>query len=91
MPVPFRAGNDFSVNLASPASSVELNIYDMTGDLVVTLGSTTPATTYAIPWDVLNGNGTLVKKGPLVLVATVNYADGSVERVRKVFLVEPAQ
>ena len=91
MPVPFRSGNDFSVNLASPANSVELNIYDMTGDLVVTLESTTPAVKFAIPWDVLNGSGVRVKKGPLIVVATVNFADGRVEGVRKLFLVEPAQ
>jgi len=91
MPVPFRSGNDFSVNLSSPANSVELNIYDMTGDLVVALGSTTPAVRFAIPWNVRNGNGETVKKGPLVIVATVNFADGRVEQVRKLFLVEPAQ
>jgi len=91
MPVPFRAGNDFSVNLSSPAMSVELNIYDMTGDLVVALESTAPAVNFAIPWDLLNGSGVIVKKGPLIVVATVNFVDGQVERVRKLFLVEPAQ
>ena len=33
----------------------------------------------------------IVKKGPLIVVATVNFADGRTERVRKLFLVEPAQ
>jgi flagellar hook assembly protein FlgD len=91
MPVPFRAGNDFSVNLTSPANSVELNIYDMTGDLVTTLAGTTPGIRFDIAWDVINGGGVLVKKGPLVLVVTINYENGSVEQVRKIFLVEPAQ
>lgn len=89
VPAPFRAGNDFAVNLTAPANSVQLRIYDLTGDLVAELASTTPAASFAIPWDARNGDGTLVKKGPLVVVATVTYADGQVENIRRIFLVEP--
>jgi hypothetical protein len=37
----------------------------------------------------LNGSGVEVKKGPLVGVAAIDYADGSHDVFRDVFLYDP--
>jgi hypothetical protein len=59
------------------------------GDLVATIENESDLQFYALPWDGRNGSGVATKKGPLVAVAAVLYADGEQEIVREVFLYDP--
>jgi hypothetical protein len=90
VPQPFRPGDAFQLNLSKAASTVTLRIYDLGGNLVTILYSTDNTFNISIPWDGLNGDSEEVKKGPLVVVSAVAYADGSNrEIIREIFLFEP--
>jgi len=89
IPQPFGPGDIFQVNLAEPARSVTLRIYDMSGHLVRALVERSSADFVSIVWDGLNGDGDDVKKGPLVAVALVYHSDGEKESLRSIFLFEP--
>ena len=89
IPQPFGPGDIFQVNLAEPAHSVTLRIYDMSGHLVRALVERSSADFVSIVWDGLNGGGDDVKKGPLVAVALVEHSDGEKESLRSIFLFEP--
>jgi hypothetical protein len=90
MPVPFRRNDQFVVNTSQAARRVEVSVYDLTGDLVVVLESQREGENFELPWNGLNRSGASVKKGPLVAVATVTFADGSRTRYREIFLFEDA-
>jgi flagellar hook assembly protein FlgD len=90
IPQPFKSGDAFQVNLSKNASSVTLRLYDLGGNLVKILRGTEVSSNISIPWDALNGDGEEVKKGPLVAVAAIVYADGSDrEIIRESFFCEP--
>ena len=88
-PVPFTPGASFEVNAARAASAVTLRIFDVMGDLVATIENENDLQFYSLPWDGRNGSGVATKKGPLVAVAALLYADGGQEIVREVFLYDP--
>ncbi len=64
-------------------------MYDLSGDLVVILEQIAPGKNFTLAWDGKNGDGEDVKKGPLVSVAEIVYADGTKEIIREIFLFEP--
>lgn len=64
-------------------------MYDLSGDLVVILEQAVPGKNFTFAWDGKNGDGEDVKKGPLVSVAEIVYADGTKEIIREIFLFEP--
>jgi flagellar hook assembly protein FlgD len=89
IPVPFHPNDVFQLNLSSEANQVTLRLYDLSGDLVVVLEQTMPGKNFTFAWDGKNGDGEDVKKGPLVSVAEIFYADGTKEVIREIFLFEP--
>ena len=89
IPAPFRPGNEFNVNLTRDASEVILRLYDLSGDLVVSITLSNLGQNYAFIWDGLNGTGNTTKKGPLVAVAEIHYGDGGTDVFREIFLFEP--
>jgi hypothetical protein len=89
VPQPFRAGDEFQMNVTETGQPVTVRIYDMGGHLVRVLEERAAAEFVSIPWDGLNGDGREVKKGPLVAVAYVGSATGSDDVIRKIFLFEP--
>jgi FlgD Ig-like domain len=88
-PVPFTPGASFEVNAARAARGVTLRIFDVMGDLVATIENENDQQFYSLRWDGRNGSGVATKKGPLVAVAALQYADGGQEIVREVFLYDP--
>lgn len=86
---PFRPDDSFQLNLAKPASSVTVRVYDMGGLLVESLHQPASGTSLAIPWNGLNGDREIVKKGPLVAVAQIRYQSGETEVFREIFLFQP--
>ena len=88
-PVPFTPGASFAVNAPRAADGVTLRVFDVMGDLVATIEDDADLQYYSLPWDGRNGSGVATKKGPLVAVAVVLYADGGQEIVREVFLYDP--
>ena len=89
IPAPFLPNNEFHLNLSSEANQVTLRLYDLSGDLVVILEQIVPGNNFTFAWDGKNGDGEDVKKGPLVSVAEIVYADGTKEIIREIFLFEP--
>jgi hypothetical protein len=88
-PAPFGPGDLFDVNANGTASACTLRLFDLTGDLVVVLEDEHAKQYYSFGWNGLNGSGVEVKKGPLVAVAAVDYADGSHDVFREIFLYDP--
>jgi hypothetical protein len=88
-PAPFGPGDVFDVNANGTASGCILRLFDLTGDLVVVLEDDDAQQFYSFGWNGLNGSGVEVKKGPLVAVAAVDYADGSHDVFREIFLYDP--
>ncbi len=89
MPQPFRPGDSFQVNPARIADSVEIRIYDLSGELVAELIDPSPAANVSVPWNGLNGDGQSVLRGPLAAVATIRFANRGAETQREVFLFSP--
>jgi hypothetical protein len=89
VPVPFAPGASFDLNTVNEAINADVRIFDVGGDLVVHFESREAGTFYSFPWDGLNGSGERVHRGPLVAVGTIDYADGSHQVVRRVFLFDP--
>jgi hypothetical protein len=87
--VPFRPGDSFDVNASRTASRCTVRLFDMTGQIVRVLEDDSARQYYAIAWDGVNGSGVGVKKGPLVVVASIDYSDGSRDIFREVFLYDP--
>jgi flagellar hook assembly protein FlgD len=90
IPAPFYSNDKFQLNLARAAAAATLRIYDMAGDLVVVLNQPLPAQNYVFVWDGLNGDGTNVKRGPLVAVAEADNNDGKTVIFREIFLFAPS-
>ncbi len=88
-PAPFGPGDAFDVNANGTASRCTLRLFDVTGDLVAILEDDGARQYYSFTWNGLNGSGQNVKKGPLVAVASLDYADGSHDVFREVFLYDP--
>lgn len=88
-PSPFAPGSSFNVNTARDASAVVLRVFDITGDLVASFEDGRALQFYEFPWDGVNNSGVSVRKGPLVAVAAVDYADGTHDVLRRVFLFDP--
>jgi len=88
IPAPLRPGDAFAVNLTREADGVELRLYDLSGNLVVRLEDRARRQYYQITWDGRNADGADARKGPLVAVATISYADGGRETIRQIFLLE---
>jgi flagellar hook assembly protein FlgD len=89
IPQPFVADDVFLINLGQPASSVTIRIYDMGGKLVQILRNGSSGSNISVPWDGKNGDGEIVKKGPLVAVGQIDYQSGGSEVFREIFLFEP--
>jgi hypothetical protein len=88
-PAPFGPGDAFDVNANGTASRCTLRLFDLTGDLVVVLEDDDAQQYYSFAWNGVNGSGVDVKKGPLVAVAAIDYADGSHDVFREIFLYDP--
>jgi hypothetical protein len=86
---PFRPNDTFQITSAEPLSAGSIRIYDLSGNLVQVIRFNKPGTSLSIPWDGLNGDGTDVKKGPLVAVVQLTRESGTTETQRKIFLFEP--
>jgi hypothetical protein len=89
VPEPFHPGDAFQVNLAEAARAITVRVYDMGGHAVRVLDGGTTSDNVTIAWDGINGDGVEVRKGPLVAVAFVEFASGTNETLREVFLFEP--
>jgi hypothetical protein len=88
-PVPFAPGASFQVNAATTAASAALRVFDVTGNLVTLFQDDTARLFYAFDWNGQNSSDQPVRRGPLVAVATVTYADGTRDVFREVFLFDP--
>ncbi len=88
-PAPFVPGAFFDVNAPRVASSTTLRIYDINGDLVTFFNDDTPQQFYSFQWSGRNSSDQPVRKGPLVGVAVVDYADGTRDVFRGTFLYNP--
>jgi flagellar hook assembly protein FlgD len=86
---PFVPGASFRLMLAQEAARVTLNIYDLGGQLVESLRTLGPGTEIIVSWDGTNGNFEIVKRGPLVAVAVVDYVTGGSDVFREIFLFQP--
>ncbi len=89
MPQPFRPDEAFQINLAREARSIELRLYDMSGDLIRVIEQSASATSVTVPWNGLNGDGEPVDRGPVVVVARIEYASGGMETIREIVLLKP--
>lgn len=89
IPQPFQPGDEFQLNLVRAARAVELRVYDLKGNLVTTIDVPTAETAISVTWNGLNGDDKSLQRGPLVLVASITYADGGSERKRELFLFKP--
>lgn len=89
IPAPFLPDDEFRVNLDRDAYRLTVRIYDLGGELVVSLPDLSPGRNYMLRWDGKNGGGEQVKKGPLVAVAEVVFADGEKTVYREIFLFDP--
>jgi hypothetical protein len=77
------------VSANSIATRCTVRVFDMTGVAVVSLQDGTASQFYSLKWDGINGSGVDVRKGPLVVVVALEYADGSRDVFREVFLFDP--
>ena len=89
MPVPMVPGASFDINPVDAVVKVELRIFDTGGDLVKLFESRESRTFYSFPWDGKNNSYQAVKRGPLVAVAVIDYADGTHDVIRQAFLFDP--
>ena len=86
---PFRPNDAFQINLSVPVTAITINLYDLSGGLVQKLYATMGGTSISIPWDGNNGNGELVRKGPLVAVLVIDYTSSNRSVQREAFLFDP--
>ncbi|HET6348924.1 MAG TPA: hypothetical protein VFH88_07565 [Candidatus Krumholzibacteria bacterium] len=89
IPVPFTPGAAFDVNTPEPASRIELRVFDVTGDFVVSFQSNESRTTYTFPWNGQNSSSVDVLRGPLIAIATIEYPDGTRDVKKRAFLYTP--
>ena len=88
-PAPFGPGDQFDVNTDRRATGCSLRIFDLLGQVVRVFEDGNAANSYSFEWNGLNGSSADVRKGPLVVVATLEYGDGSREVFLEVFLYDP--
>ena len=88
-PAPFGPGDVFDVNANGIASRCTLRLFDLLGGVVKVFEDDNPRQFYTFNWNGINGSGADVRKGPLVAVASIEYADGTRDVFRKVFLYDP--
>lgn len=88
-PAPFGPGDAFDVNANGTAARCTLRLYDLLGGVVMVFDDDTPRQFYSFSWDGINGSSVDVRKGPLVAVASIEYADGTRDVFREVFLYDP--
>ncbi|MEJ2721328.1 MAG: hypothetical protein P8181_09340, partial [bacterium] len=86
---PFRPDDAIDITSREEVTSVTIRIYDMSGNLVRVVRHGGSGTNISVPWNGLNGDGTDVKKGPLVAVVRLTFLHGDDETHRKIFLFEP--
>jgi flagellar hook assembly protein FlgD len=91
IPAPFGPNDEFHLNLGDAADRATLRVYDLSGELVVSLASDLSARNYAFVWDGRNGDGDDVKKGPLVAVSQAEYGTGPDVVFREIFLFDPGK
>jgi flagellar hook assembly protein FlgD len=89
VPAPFYPGSAFQVNGSREAERVTLRVFDVAGDMVKRIVDDSPGTYYNIVWDGRNESNKGVRRGPLVVVLTVDYADGGRNVHRQTFLFDP--
>ena len=89
MPVPMVPGASFDINPVDATARVELRVFDTAGDLVVKFDSHESRDFYSFPWDGKNNSYQAVKRGPLVAVVAIDYADGTHEVIRRALLFDP--
>ncbi|UCH84059.1 MAG: hypothetical protein JSW50_16795 [Candidatus Latescibacterota bacterium] len=90
IPQPFRPDDAFQITVDEGVTTqATIRIYDLGGNLVQTLSETGFDSTISVPWNGLNGDGVLAKKGPLVAVAQLRFDNGKSELHRKVFAFAP--
>ena len=83
-PEAFRGPDSFEIMTDVEAIGVEIKIYTLTGEEVVTLFETGPATRFEIEWSLRNGDGDEVRNGAYLVVIEVEYPSGT--RVDKNFI-----
>lgn len=88
-PAPFGPGDTFDVNANGIASRCTLRLFDLLGGVVNVFEDDNPRQFYTFNWNGMNGSSADVRKGPLVAVASVEYADGTRDVFREVFLYDP--
>jgi len=86
IPQPFEPDDVFIINLKKAAATTTLNIYDLNGNLVETLSHNQLTKKVRIPWDGVNGAGVPARRGPLVAVFQLVFADGSKHVTREIFV-----
>jgi flagellar hook assembly protein FlgD len=89
LPQPFRPRDEFQINTAQAMVRVRLKIYDLSGDLVRALDYTAAGTSFTAVWNGVNGEDESIHRGPLVVVAFIDFADGSTESIKEIFLFDP--
>jgi flagellar hook assembly protein FlgD len=89
LPQPFRPRDEFQINTAGAMARVRLRIYDLGGDLVRALDKAASGTSMTFRWDGLNGEDEALHRGPLVVVAIIDFMDGSSEIIKEIFLFDP--
>ena len=83
-PEVFRGPDSFEIMTVVEVLGVEIKIYTITGEEVVTLVEEGPATRFDIEWSLLNGDGEEVRNGAYLVLITVEYPWGP--RVNKNFI-----
>ena len=86
-PERFTAGDEFDVNLTSPARSVVIDLFTLRGEPVRRLVSTQSLTRYELVWNLADETGNMVGDGPYVARLTVTYPDGTVRESRGAVVV----
>jgi hypothetical protein len=75
-PEVFRGPDSFQIVTEGTASSVTIEIYDITGGSIRKITEHGPGTSFDIPWDLTNDDGETVRNGPCLVVITIEQAGG---------------
>lgn len=89
LPQPFHPRDEFQINAARAMARVRLKIYDLGGDLVRSIDHAVTGTSVTVRWNGLNGEDESIHRGPLVVVAFLDFMDGSTETIKEIFLFDP--
>lgn len=83
-PEVFRGPDIFRAITGVEARTVTVDIFTVSGELVVELEQRGPGDTFQLAWDLTNGDGEEVRNGTYVVVITIAYND--TKRVEKNFI-----